>query len=128
MRAQTLATFRRALAEHHGGPFQAPGVSHRALWRLQALFTSRSYDEVLSDKIRHVLETLRPGNIFIWHGDGDFTHEDTMRGIKLMGEHVLPAVREIGEELELKSAFEIDPATNQPFPAASAPAPAGAGR
>jgi alkanesulfonate monooxygenase SsuD/methylene tetrahydromethanopterin reductase-like flavin-dependent oxidoreductase (luciferase family) len=72
-------------------------------------------------KIRHVLETLRPGNVFIWHGDGDFTHEDTMRGIRLMGEHVLPAVREVGRELELFSAFEIDPATNQPI------APVGAG-
>jgi hypothetical protein len=52
------ATFRRALAEHQGGPFQEPGFPHRLLWRTQALFTSRSYDEVLSEKIRrfHVEE------------------------------------------------------------------------
>jgi hypothetical protein len=52
------ATFRRALAEHHGGPFHDPGFTHRLLWRTQALFTSRSYDEVLSEKIRrfHVEE------------------------------------------------------------------------
>lgn len=58
LEAMLRSTFRRALAEHHGGPFQAPGVSHRTLWRLQALFTSRSYDEILSDKIRrfHVEE------------------------------------------------------------------------
>lgn len=51
-------TFRRALAEHHGGPFHDPGFAHRLLWRTQALFTSRSYDEVLSEKIRrfHVEE------------------------------------------------------------------------
>jgi alkanesulfonate monooxygenase SsuD/methylene tetrahydromethanopterin reductase-like flavin-dependent oxidoreductase (luciferase family) len=65
-------------------------------------------------KIRHVLETLRPGNIFIWHGDGDFSHEDTTRGVRLMGEYVLPAIREIGKELELYSAFEVDPYTNLP--------------
>ena len=46
------ATFRRALAEHHAGPFHDPGLTHRILWRAQALFTSRSYDEVLADKIR----------------------------------------------------------------------------
>lgn len=46
------ATFRRALAEHSGGPFEAPGWRHQSLWRLQALFTSRSYEEVLADKIR----------------------------------------------------------------------------
>jgi hypothetical protein len=46
------ATFRRALAEQHAGPFQDPDLTHRILWRAQALFTSRSYDEVLADKIR----------------------------------------------------------------------------
>ncbi len=46
------ATFRRALAEQHTGPFQDPDLTHRILWRAQALFTSRSYDEVLADKIR----------------------------------------------------------------------------
>jgi alkanesulfonate monooxygenase SsuD/methylene tetrahydromethanopterin reductase-like flavin-dependent oxidoreductase (luciferase family) len=76
-------------------------------------------DSVLP-RIRHVLETLRPGNVFFWHGDGDMTHEDAMRGIRYMGEHVLPAVREMGDELGLASAFEIDPQTNAPF----APAPA----
>jgi hypothetical protein len=52
------ATFRRALAEHQSGPFQDPDFAHRMLWRFQALFSSRSYDEVLADKIRrfHVEE------------------------------------------------------------------------
>ena len=58
---------------------------------------------------------LRPGNVFFWHGDGDMSHEDSMRGIRYFGEYVLPAVREIGQELGLNSAFEIDPKTNQPF-------------
>jgi alkanesulfonate monooxygenase SsuD/methylene tetrahydromethanopterin reductase-like flavin-dependent oxidoreductase (luciferase family) len=72
-------------------------------------------------KVRHVLETLRPGNVFFWHGDGDFTHDDTMRGIRLMGEHLLPAVREAGRELGLSSAFEVDPATNRPVGSTTAP-------
>ena len=52
------ATFRRALAEHQNGPFQKPGWPSRALWHLQALFSSRAYEEVLADKIRrfHVEE------------------------------------------------------------------------
>jgi alkanesulfonate monooxygenase SsuD/methylene tetrahydromethanopterin reductase-like flavin-dependent oxidoreductase (luciferase family) len=64
-------------------------------------------------KIRHVLETLRPGQIFFWDGDGAMSHEDAMRSLKLMGEEVIPAVREMGRELELPDAFEIDPATNE---------------
>jgi hypothetical protein len=39
-----------------------------------------------------------------------------------MGEHVLPAVREMGEELGLKGAFEVDSYTGQPM--AGAPSPA----
>jgi hypothetical protein len=52
------STFRRALAEHQNGPFQDPDVGHRMLWRMQALFSSRSYEEVLAEKIRrfHVEE------------------------------------------------------------------------
>jgi alkanesulfonate monooxygenase SsuD/methylene tetrahydromethanopterin reductase-like flavin-dependent oxidoreductase (luciferase family) len=73
--------------------------------------------ESVLPKIRLVLETLRPGSVIIWHGDGDFTHEDTTRGIRLMGEHVLPAIREMGRELGLFSSFEIDPYTNEPVAA-----------
>jgi alkanesulfonate monooxygenase SsuD/methylene tetrahydromethanopterin reductase-like flavin-dependent oxidoreductase (luciferase family) len=60
-------------------------------------------------KIRHVMETLRPGTIFFWDGDGAMTHEDSMRSLKLFGSDVLPAVREIGDELGLKGPFESNP-------------------
>lgn len=43
------------------------------------------------------------------------THDDQMRSLRLMGKYVLPAMREMGKELELNSPFEIDPATNKPF-------------
>ncbi len=70
-------------------------------------------------KIRHVLEFLRPGSVFFWDGDGAMTHEDQMRSLRLMGEEVIPAVREMGDELGLQSPFEVDPATNQPIEAAA---------
>jgi alkanesulfonate monooxygenase SsuD/methylene tetrahydromethanopterin reductase-like flavin-dependent oxidoreductase (luciferase family) len=65
-------------------------------------------------KIRYVLEYLRPGSVIFWDGDGDQTHDDAMRSLRLMGEYVLPAVREMGKELELFSSFEVDPYTNRP--------------
>ena len=68
-------------------------------------------------KIRHVLEFLRPGSVFFWDGDGAMTHEDQMRSLRLMGEEVIPAVREMGDELGLSSPFEVDPFTNQPIEA-----------
>jgi alkanesulfonate monooxygenase SsuD/methylene tetrahydromethanopterin reductase-like flavin-dependent oxidoreductase (luciferase family) len=66
-------------------------------------------------KIRHILETLRPGVLIFWDGDGAMSHADQMRSLKLMGEEVLPAVREMGDELRLLSPFEVDPATGEPI-------------
>ena len=70
-------------------------------------------------KIRHVLEYLRPGSIFFWDGDGAMTHDDQMRSLRLMGEEIIPAVREMGKELELFSPFEINPATGEKVAVAS---------
>ncbi|MCY3734103.1 MAG: hypothetical protein OXG42_07460, partial [Chloroflexi bacterium] len=69
-------------------------------------------------KIRNLLEEIRPGAIFFWDADGSMDHEDAMRSLRLMGEEVLPAVREMGAELALEGAFEIDPATNERIAAA----------
>jgi hypothetical protein len=68
-------------------------------------------------RIRHVLEYIRPGSIFFWDGDGAMTHDDAMRSLRLMGEEVIPAVREMAKELELPGPFEVDPATGKPIEA-----------
>lgn len=57
-------------------------------------------------KIRHVLETLRPGTAILWDGDGAMNHEDTIRSMTLMGSEVIPAMREMGKELGLVGPFE----------------------
>ena len=41
------------------------------------------------------------------------THDDAMRSLRLMGEEVIPAVKEIAKELELPGPFEVDPATGK---------------
>ena len=112
-----------------------PGLtSRRRVLPTQAVATagrggigSRSYEEQVEKysiisgtpktvltKIRHVLEYIRPGTIFFWDGDGAMTHEDQMRSLRLMGEEVIPAVREMAKELELNGPFEVDPASGKP--------------
>jgi len=46
------ATIRRALAEYSPAsrPFHAPGAFDRFMWHLQALFTSRTYEDILFEK------------------------------------------------------------------------------
>ena len=58
-----------------------------------------SPDTVIRD-LREVMSTMRPGILAIWTNDGTIGHEDTMRCLELMGQEVLPALKEIGEELE----------------------------
>ncbi len=60
-------------------------------------------------KLREVLTNLRPGILGVWTNDGNTSHEDTMRCLELMGEEVLPALKEIGEELELTDPFQKAP-------------------
>lgn len=68
-------------------------------------------------KVRHILEFLRPGSIFFWDGDGRMDHDDQMRSLRLMGEEVIPAAREIGKELGLKSPFEVNDGTGYDYEA-----------
>ena len=49
------------------------------------------------------------GGIFTVHGaDGRISHEDNMRHIELFGRQVIPALREIADELDLRSPFDVD--------------------
>ena len=43
-----------------------------------------------------------------WANDGRINHEDSMTCIRLMGEEVLPAIRETARHLDLKDPFEAE--------------------
>ena len=60
-------------------------------------------------KIREGLEVFRPGILGMWTNDGTIGHDDTMRCLQLMKQEVLPAVREMGNELGLPGPFEQAP-------------------
>src|SRR4051812_39605497 len=59
-------------------------------------------------KLRRILEETRPGIMALWGSDGTVSHEDTKTCIRLLGQEVMPAMREIGRELGLDSPFEAD--------------------
>jgi alkanesulfonate monooxygenase SsuD/methylene tetrahydromethanopterin reductase-like flavin-dependent oxidoreductase (luciferase family) len=60
-------------------------------------------------KIRRILETLRPGTFGIFQSQGPVSFEDRMTSIRLLGQEVLPAVREIGRELGIVDNYERTP-------------------
>jgi len=65
-------------------------------------------------KIRRILETLRPSVFGFFATQGPVTFEDRMTNIRLLGQEVLPAVREYGRELGLLDPFEREPGS-RPF-------------
>jgi alkanesulfonate monooxygenase SsuD/methylene tetrahydromethanopterin reductase-like flavin-dependent oxidoreductase (luciferase family) len=60
-------------------------------------------------KLRQVLTEVRPGILGAWTNDGTIGHEDTMRCLTLMQQEVLPALREMGKELDLPGPYEKAP-------------------
>ena len=54
------------------------------------------------------LEETRPGILVFHANEGKVDHQSSMSCIRLMGEEVLPAVREIGKALELVGPDEVD--------------------
>ena len=66
-------------------------------------------------ELRVVMEATRPGIFALWANDGRVGDADSRRCIELMGSDVLPALREIADELDLKGPFEVDAPVSQQF-------------
>ena len=67
-------------------------------------------------RIRYMLETLRPGIFGIWYHHGPMELKDRMTCLRLLGEEVLPAMREMAKEFDLPGPFELKPGS-RPLPA-----------
>ncbi len=59
-------------------------------------------------RLKHIMKETRPSILALWGNDGKVTHEDSMTCIRLMGQEVMPALREYGKELGLQSPLELD--------------------
>ena len=64
-------------------------------------------DQVVAQLRSKILRT-RPGIMALWGNDGGVSHKDSMRCIELLGKEVMPALRDLGQELGLKSPFEVE--------------------
>ena len=64
-------------------------------------------DQVV-ERLTVILEKARPSILALWGNDGRVNHEDSMTCIRLLGQEVMPALREIGKRLELSSPFDLD--------------------
>ena len=64
-------------------------------------------DQVIK-RFRTILETVRPGILGLYATDGNVSHGDNMRCIELLGNDVLPALRDMADEFGLNSPFDVN--------------------
>jgi alkanesulfonate monooxygenase SsuD/methylene tetrahydromethanopterin reductase-like flavin-dependent oxidoreductase (luciferase family) len=66
-------------------------------------------------QLRKFIEVLRPGIFGLWYAHGPSSHEDRMTSLKLLGQEVLPAMREMAHELDLVDPYQRKPGS-RPLP------------
>jgi alkanesulfonate monooxygenase SsuD/methylene tetrahydromethanopterin reductase-like flavin-dependent oxidoreductase (luciferase family) len=101
---------RRAFVEFATGRSKNPRYRPPLEKQMEELMIIAGTPKQVIAKLRILLEETRPGILGFWGNDGSVTHQDAKTCIRLLGQEVMPAVREIAKELDLKSPFE----TNQP--------------
>jgi alkanesulfonate monooxygenase SsuD/methylene tetrahydromethanopterin reductase-like flavin-dependent oxidoreductase (luciferase family) len=81
-------------------------------------------DQVIQ-KLRLIMEATRPGIFAFWGNDGKVSHGDSMTCIRLLGQEVMPAVRDIARELDLTDPWEADAPVSLAFAQAREATPVG---
>jgi alkanesulfonate monooxygenase SsuD/methylene tetrahydromethanopterin reductase-like flavin-dependent oxidoreductase (luciferase family) len=82
--------------------------------------------DTVTKRLKLIMEATRPGIFALWGNDGNISHEDSMTCIRLLGQEVMPAMREYGKQLGLDSPFEADSPVGLGYPSAQTPALASA--
>ena len=57
------------------------------------------------EKIKTMIRVLRPGTFACFQVQGPVGNEDRMNSIRLMGQEVIPAVKEYAKEIDLVDQF-----------------------
>ncbi len=60
------------------------------------------------EKLRFIMRETRPGIMALWGNDGFVSPQDSKECIRLLGQEVMPALRETAKELGLLSPFEAN--------------------
>jgi alkanesulfonate monooxygenase SsuD/methylene tetrahydromethanopterin reductase-like flavin-dependent oxidoreductase (luciferase family) len=97
---------RRAFVEFATGRSKSPRYRPALEKQLDELMIIAGTPSQVIAKLRMLLEETRPGILAFWGNDGTVSHADAKTCIRLLGQEVFPAVREMAKEFDLKSPFE----------------------
>jgi len=99
---------RRAFVEFSAGLRQNPRGQTTFEQQVQDMRIIYGTPDQVVAKLKIILEQTRPGILALWGNDGKVSQEDSLTCIRLMGQEVFPAIREIAKELDLKSPDEAN--------------------
>jgi len=99
---------RKAMAELRAGYTHVRGVNASLEKQMKNLTLIAGTPKQVVKQLRIIMEETRPGILALYGNDGRISHEDSKTCIRLTGQEVLPALREIGKELGLESPFDLN--------------------
>ncbi len=99
---------RRAMAELRAGYTHVRGANASLEKQMQNLTLIAGTPKTVIEKLRIIMEETRPSILALYGNDGKINHEDSKTCIRLTGQEVLPALREIGKQLGLESPFDLN--------------------
>jgi alkanesulfonate monooxygenase SsuD/methylene tetrahydromethanopterin reductase-like flavin-dependent oxidoreductase (luciferase family) len=98
---------RRTFVEYVAGQAASPARPKRSLDEHMADLTIvAGTPKTVIASIRRIMEEARPGIMAFFGDDGHMSVEDSRTSIRLLGQEVVPALREAAKELDLKSPFD----------------------
>jgi alkanesulfonate monooxygenase SsuD/methylene tetrahydromethanopterin reductase-like flavin-dependent oxidoreductase (luciferase family) len=98
---------RQAFVEFVAGQSQSPARPKKSFEQQVAdLQIIAGSPKTVVAALRRSLEAMRPGMLGLFCDDGHMTLEDSRTNIRLLGEEVIPQLREIARELDLKDPWE----------------------
>ena len=99
---------RRAFVEFAAGRAVNPRGNTTFEQQVEDLRIIYGTPDTVVAKLKRILEATRPGILALWGNDGRVSQEDSLTCVRLMGQEVFPAIREIAKSLDLKSPFEAN--------------------
>ncbi len=117
---------RRGFVEFSTGRGSSPRRRPKFEEQLENNMIIAGTPETVTAKLKHVMEETRPGIMSLWANDGFMSQQDSMTCIRLMGQEVLPAIREHAKALGLESPFEANTPISLDYSTDLKPRPAAA--
>jgi alkanesulfonate monooxygenase SsuD/methylene tetrahydromethanopterin reductase-like flavin-dependent oxidoreductase (luciferase family) len=75
--------------------------------------------KTVTEKVKIMLQVLRPGIFIFFHIQGPVSNQDRLTSIRLMAQEVVPAIREYAREIDLPDPYERPPGSVRAYAGAT---------